>query len=249
MKTLSLPAFFLLLWVSGPLQAESLLVAVATNFAGTMEDLGAEFKRQTGHELRLTSASTGVHYAQITNGAPFDLFFSADLERPRLLEEAGRIIPGTRFTYAVGQLVLWSADPGLVDSNGDILATADYRRIAVADAETAPYGLAAQQVLAKLGLTEAVKDKLITGTNIGQTQQFVYSRAVPLGFIAYSQLRIPGTTLAGSYWRVPQSLYDPIEQQAVMLRDSPAAQQFLGFLNTPEARAIIESYGYLLTNN
>ena len=224
--------------------ADTLLVAVATNFAGTLEELGTAFFDATGHDLQITSASSGVHYAQITNGAPFDLFFSADVERPRLLEEQSRIVAGSRFTYAVGRLALWSADANRVDGEGAVLRTGNYARLAVADAEAAPYGLAAQQVLEKLGLTAAVQDKLITGTNIGQTFQFVASRAVPLGFIAYSQLRNPEANFGGSHWLVPSEMHDPIEQQAVILKDSSAAQQFVKFLTTQTARAIVENYGY-----
>lgn len=226
--------------------ADSLLIAVAANFNATLEALGQEFTRQTGHSLRLTSASTGVHYAQIINGAPFDLFFSADAERPRLLEEQGEALSGTRFTYALGQLVLWSRDPNRVDPEGEVLRQGEFRRLAVADPETAPYGRAAGQVLERLGLAAALKGRLVTGTNISQAYQFVATGAAPLGLVAWSQLQAPGRAIAGSYWRVPEALYDPIEQQAVLLRDSPAARQFLQFMESPEAALILERYGYRL---
>ena len=245
-KLLSLLVLGLGLTVSGQTRSDTLLVAVAANFAGTMEELAVEFNRQSGHTLRLTSASSGVQYAQILNGAPFDLFFSADTERPRLLEQQGKIVAGTRFTYAIGQLVLWSADPERVDAQGEVLRRGDFRRIAVADFATAPYGFAARQVLEKLGLLDVMQDKLVTGTNISQAWQFVATGAVPLGFVAYSQLQDPQNRRDGSAWLVPAELYDPIAQQAVLLKDSAVARQFLDFYHSAEARRIVEAYGYLL---
>lgn len=224
-------------WVA----ADTLLVAVASNFTSTLEAVAESFSAETGHVVRITGASTGVHYAQIINGAPFDALFAADAERTAALEAGGFTVPGTRFTYAVGRLALWSASRQAVDGQGEVLRAANFTRLAVANPDTAPYGSAALEVLSALGILETVRSRLITGTNIGQTHQFVASGAVPLGLVAYSQVLAANH---GSYWLVPETLHTPIVQEAVLLRDSPAGRALLAYLRGPEARARIEADGY-----
>jgi molybdate transport system substrate-binding protein len=191
----------------------------------------------------LIPGSTGKHYAQIRNGAPFDAFFAADADRPMRLEQEVRIVPGSRFTYAIGQLVLWSPDAGLVDPGGAVLQSDRFRHLAIANPDLAPYGAAARSVLQALGLWDALAPKLVRGENIGQTFQFVISGNAELGFVARSQLEAPGRAPAGSSWPPPRDLYPPIEQQAVLLRDSPASRAFLAFMRA-RARAIVRAYGY-----
>lgn len=234
-----------LFWAPGA-RGDSLLVAVASNFTATLEELGEEFTRRSGHTLRVTAGSTGVHYAQIRNGAPFDLFFSADAERARRVEEEGIGVTGTRFVYATGQLVLWSMDATLVDSEGQVLRRDGFARLAVANPDSAPYGMASYQTLDRLGLLPALQGRLVTGTNIGQTFQFVASGAASLGFVALSQLRAPEFRDQGSRWLVPASLHDPIHQEAILLRDSPAGRQFLDFVRSADGAAILRDWGYLV---
>jgi len=226
------------------LGADEIRVAVASNFRQAMGAAAERFEQRSGHEAILISGSTGKHYAQIVNGAPFDAFFAADAERPRRLDAERRIVPGTRFTYAVGKLVLWSADKGRVDPMGDVLRFGAFEHLAIANPELAPYGAAAQQVLQGLGLWESLSDRLVRGENIGQAFQFVVTGNAELGFVAAAQLAIPGRAFEGSSWQPPQSLYDPIEQQAVLLRDTSAGQVFRTFMQGEEARALIRSYGY-----
>ena len=238
------PLMVVLLWTPTLASADTLLVAVASNFTSTLEDIAQRFEERTGHRVRIIAASTGVHYAQILNGAPFDMLFAADAQRPRLLEQDGQAVAGTRFTYAFGRLVLWSLDPALVDSEASVLGSGNFTRLAVANPDTAPYGAAALQALERLGLLESVRPKLVTGTNISQTHQFVASGAAPLGLVAYSQVAGPGIRPTGSYWLVPESLHEPVDQQAVLLKESPAGREFLEFVRSEPIRELIESYGY-----
>lgn len=224
--------------------ADEILVAVASNFTGASKAIAARFEQETGHDVVLSFGSTGKHYAQIRNGAPYHAFFAADVQRPRLLEEEGRIVPGSRYTYAFGRLVLWSPQTGRVDAQGKVLATDDFARLAIANPRLAPYGAAAQQVLEARGLWDTLQPRLVRGENIGQTYQYVQSGAAELGFVAYSQIRRPDTEPAGSAWVVPEDLYAPIEQQAVLLKDTPAARAFMAFIRSEEAAGIIEGYGY-----
>lgn len=225
-------------------QADKVRVAVATNFAEVMERLAERFEAVSGNTVLVSAASSGAHYAQIRNGAPFDVFFSADRERPELLEQEGVAIAGTRFTYAVGRLALWSPDPVLVDDAGEVLEAGDFRYLAIANPELAPYGAAARQLLERRGLWEGIQDRLVRGQDIGQAYAFVYSRSADLGFVALSQIRRPDTAIEGSWWLVPESEHEPIEQQAVLLVDMPAARAFLAFVRSEEATALIESFGY-----
>jgi molybdate transport system substrate-binding protein len=225
--------------------ADDIRVAVATNFAAPVQAIVARFAEITHNRVVLAFGSTGKHYAQIKNGAPFAAFLAADSERPARLEEEGVAVAGSRFTYAVGRLVLWSPREGYVDPEGRVLTDGDYRHLAIANPVLAPYGRAAQQVLQARGLWEGLqRGRLVRGEDIGQTFQFVRSGNVELGFVASSQVKRPGHAPQGSWWEVPQSLYRPIEQQAVLLQEGPTARAFLAFLRGEEARSIIADYGY-----
>jgi molybdate transport system substrate-binding protein len=226
-----------------PASAAEIRIAVASNFGPAMQMIAKRFESQTGHEVILIFGSTGKQYAQIRHGAPFDAFFSADSQRPQQLEEDGVAVAGTRFTYAVGKLVLWSPVAGYVDPSGDILKSGDFKHLAIANPELAPYGIAAQQVLQSRGLWEPLASRLVRGESIAQAFQFVSSGNAELGFVAYSQIKQPGK-LQGSYWDIPQSVYSPIEQQAVLLRDSEPARAFVQFIKSTEASKIIEAFGY-----
>lgn len=224
--------------------AQTLRVAVAANFKVTLEALAGEFEANSEHRLVISSSSTGKHYAQILNGAPFDLFFAADVRRPQLLEKQQRIIAGSRFTYAIGKLVLWSPRADYVDREGTILATGNFRRLAIANPRLAPYGLAAKQVLEQRGLYQTLRPRIVRGENIAQTYQFVATGNAQLGFIALSQLRQPGMTTTGSMWAIPESLYDPIEQQAVILNDKSAAREFIAYIKSEPAGQLLRRSGY-----
>jgi molybdate transport system substrate-binding protein len=228
----------------GALRADEIRVAVASNFRPAMEAAAARFERATGHQVVLIFGSTGKHYAQILNGAPFDAFFAADAERPQRLEREGRAVPGSRISYAVGQVVLWSADATLVDADGQVLASDRFRHLAIANPELAPYGAAARAVLQHLDLWEGVETKLVRGENIGQAFQFVVSGNAELGFVARSQLAAPGRAFEGSSWTPPQALYPAIEQQAVLLRASSAGRAFMAFMQSDEVAGILRAYGY-----
>lgn len=233
-----------LLLIALPAAADTLRVAVASNFNAAAQAITSAFETATGHEVILAFGSTGKHYAQIRHGAPFDVFLAADRERPARLEAEGLAIAGSRFTYAVGQLALWSPQPGLLDENGQILSTGHFRHLAIANPRLAPYGHAARQVLEKQGLWASLQDRLVQGENIGQTFRFVHSGGAGLGFVALSQVRQPEQPLAGSLWLPPAELYDPIEQQAVLLRDRPAGRTFVAYLQGDTARAIMRDHGY-----
>jgi molybdate transport system substrate-binding protein len=224
--------------------AAEIRVAVASNFADAVEAISARFEARGGDKVTLIVGSTGKLYAQIRHGAPFDAFFAADADRPRLLEDEGAAVPGSRFTYAVGRLVLWSPSPGYVDPAGEVLREGDFRYLAIANPKLAPYGRAAQEVLERRGLWQALQGRTVRGENVGQAFQFVRSGNAELGLVAWSQVSRPGEPTAGSWWEVPQALYAPIEQQAVLLRDDAAARAFLAFVRGEEGRAIIRTYGY-----
>lgn len=238
----SVLAILLLAGTCASLQADEVKVAVAANFTVAMKEIAAGFEQATGHTTRISFGSTGKLYAQIRNGAPFGVFLAADQARPRRLVEAGQA--SGRFTYAVGKLVLWSADPALIDGEGRVLGRADFRRLAIANPRTAPYGAAALEVMKALAVDERVRPRLVQGDNIVQTYQFVATRNAELGFVARAQIALrPG----GSSWEVPQSLYTPIRQDAVLLEraaSDPAALALIDYLEGSEARAIVERYGY-----
>ena len=241
-QTLSLLMFMVL--CHQPASAGEIRVAVASNFTEAIKDIALLFEQQTGHQVKLAFGSTGKHYAQIMNGAPFEVFFAADVKRARLLDEGGISQPGSRFTYAIGKVVLWSPDPGLVDAKGDVLNHGDFRHVALANPKLAPYGRAAEQILQAQGAWKRLQRRMVRGENIGQAYQFINSGNAELGFVAFSQIRRPDGSLQGSYWGPPQSLYKPIEQQAVLLKESPVARQFLDFVRGEKARSIIRAYGY-----
>ncbi len=236
----------LLLSLAANLPAGEIRVAVASNFVAAMRDLAAAFERSNGQRVILATGSTGKHYAQIRSGAPFDLFFAADGQRPALLEREGIAAPGSRFTYALGRLVLWSPRAGLVDDAGQVLAQASFQRIALANPRLAPYGRAAEQVLRRLGQWDRLRARMVQGGNVAQAFQFVFSGNAELGFVALSQIQRPDRATEGSAWLPTQALYDPIEQQAVLLKDGPTARAFMNFTRSPEAREIIRKHGYKL---
>ncbi len=225
-------------------RAGELRVAVAANFAGVAQQLGRQFEAETGHVVTLVFGSTGKHYAQIVNGAPFDLFLAADVERPRLLDAQQYIVAGTRFTYAFGRIVLWSADESLVDAHGSVLEDGKFHRLSIADPALAPYGRAARQVLIALGHWERLSGSIVRGKNISQAFQFVSTGNAQLGIVAASQILFAGSSRRGSFWIIPKSLYAPIEQQAVLLIDRPVCREFLAYLQSEAARAVIEANGY-----
>ena len=229
---------------SGKALTGEIHIAVASNFTATMRLLAARFEAQSDHVVVLLPGSTGKHFAQIMNGAPFDVFFAADVKRPKRLEAEGRIIPGSRFSYAIGKLVLWSPDPELVDRDGAVLESGTFRRLAIANPRLAPYGRAAQQFLESRGILESLQPKLVRGENISQAFQFVVSGNAELGFVALSQLMQTDRQGKGSSWQVPDKLHAPIEQQAVLLSDSAAAVDFMRFAKSGSARAIIRDSGY-----
>lgn len=233
----------LMLWCGAATAAE-LRIAVASNFAAPMQAIAQAFAETTGQQVQLVFGATGKHYAQIRNGAPFSAFFAADTERPKLLEDEGVAQPGSRFTYAIGKLVLWSPHPDVVDAHADVLNHHRLRYLAVANPKLAPYGQAAMQVLRAQGVFSAWQTRMVRGENIGQTFQFIKSGNVELGFVALSQVKKPGMAIKGSYWMPPASSYDPIEQQAVLLRDDAVARNFLAFVASAQGQQIIRNYGY-----
>lgn len=227
--------------------ADTVSVAVAANFTAPMQKIAAAFEADTGHKAELSFGATGKFYAQITHGAPFQILLSADDTTPARLEHEGKAVAQSRLTYASGALVLWSAQPGYVDAQGDVLKTGNFKHLAIANPKLAPYGAAAVQVMDKLGTTAALQPRLVQGENIAQTFQFVATGNAQLGFVALSQVMVDGKILSGSAWQVPASLHDPIRQDAVLLqsgKDSAAAAALLTYLRGAKARAIIQSYGY-----
>ncbi|WP_228732740.1 molybdate ABC transporter substrate-binding protein [Pseudomonas sp. P42] len=233
----------------GAAQADEVQVAVAANFTAPIQAIAADFEKDTGHKLVAAYGATGQFYTQIKNGAPFEVFLSADDTTPEKLEREGDTVKGSRFTYAVGTLALWSAKDGYVDSKGEVLKKNEYQHLSIANPKTAPYGLAATQVLEKLKLTEATKTKIVEGQNITQAYQFVSTGNAELGFVALSQIYKEGKVTSGSAWIVPASLHDPIKQDAVILskgKDNAAAKALVEYLKGPKAAAVIKSYGYQL---
>lgn len=231
----------------GAVQATEVQVAVAANFTAPIQAIAADFEKDTGHKLVAAYGATGQFYTQIKNGAPFEVFLAADDTTPAKLESEGDTVKGSRFTYAVGTLALWSAKDGYVDSQGQVLKHNDFQHLSIANPKAAPYGLAAIQMLDKLGLSAQVKSKLVEGQNITQAYQFVSTGNAELGFVALSQVYKDGKVTGGSAWIVPAELHDPIKQDAVILnkgRDNPAAAALVDYLKGPKAAAIIQTYGY-----
>ena len=227
--------------------AAEVRVAVAANFTAPMKLIADAFEKSTGHQLVLSYGATGKFYAQIINGAPFDVLLAADNETPEKLEKQGAAVPGTRCTYATGRLVLWSAQRGLVDEMGEVLTRNSFTRLAIAAPKLAPYGAAAMQVMAKSGVLLAVQTRLVTGDSIGQAFNMVATGNAELGFVAMSQVFVDGRLKSGSAWVVPSDLHSPIKQDAVLLvrgKANPAALQLLAFLKSAQSKAIMATFGY-----
>lgn len=242
-----LALFALALSLAALARAGEVQVAVAANFAGPMARIGEAFTAATGHTLKVSTGATGKFYAQILHGAPFEVLVAADDETPKKLVAEGHAVAGSQFTYALGRLVLWSAQPGFVDDQGRVLGSDKVRHVAIANPKVAPYGAAALQVIQARGLADAVTPRLVTGESISQAYQFVATGNAELGFVALSQVAIPGKPAIGSYWIVPPDLYGEIRQDAVLLKpgaDNPAARAFLGYLKSEPARKLIREFGY-----
>ncbi len=229
--------------------AAEVRVAVASNFSAPMQKIAQAFEQETGHKALLSLGSTGHLYAQIRNGAPYQVLLAADDATPRKLEAEGLGVAGSRFTYAIGTLVLWSKQPGLVDDKGDVLRSGKFERIAMANPKLAPYGAAAVETLTQMGVWQSVQSKLVQGDNISQTYQFIATENAQLGFVGLSQIMLDGRVAQGSAWVVPAHLHAPIQQDAVLLtkgQDAPAAAALMRFLKSDRARALIRSFGYAL---
>ena len=242
----------LLFWTIGSATsvAGEVRVAVAANFLATLNEIVSTFEQATGHAAAVSSGSSGKLYAQIKNGAPFDVFLSADVTRPKLMEEEGLAVQGSRFTYAVGRLTLWSPGPVVIEGNGTSMLLSDrVEYVAIANPKTAPYGAAAKEVLQALGLWERLQNRLVRGENIGQTFHFVFSKNAQLGFVALSQVLGPKISGTGNRWDVPAHLHAPLRQQAVLLRHgqrNEAARALLDYVKEATSRNIIERFGYAL---
>lgn len=227
--------------------AAEVKVAVAANFSKPLEEIAVQFEKDTGHKVLTTPGATGKFYAQIVNGAPFEMLISADDETPRKLAKEAKAIAETQFTYAIGTLALWSPDTNLVDQGGGVLKTDKFKFLAIANAKVAPYGQAAVQTMLKLGVLTKLEPRVVQGENIAQTYQFVTSGNAQLGFVALSQITENGKVKSGSAWIVPQEFHDQIKQDAILLntgKDSIAAKALLEYLKSDKAKKIIASYGY-----
>ncbi len=248
MRYNTLPLILLaLLLIALPVRAAEVNVAVAANFTAPMKQIAADFERQTGHKALLAFGSSGKFYAQIKNGAPFQIFLSADDEKTSRLIKDGLTVSNSHFTYAIGRLVLWSARPGFVDNQGSVLGKGNFNKLAIANPKLAPYGTAAVETLKQLGLLSTLSPKFVLGENIAQTHQFVSTGNAELGFVALSQVMKNGRISSGSAWIVPAKLHNPIRQDAVLLssgKDNPAAKALLNYLKSAKARKVIRSYGY-----
>lgn len=232
---------------TGAAHADTISVAVASNFTAPMQKIAAQFKKDTGHKAELSFGATGKFYAQISNGAPFGILLAADDKTPAKIAQEGKGDAASRFTYAIGKLVLWSQQDGYVDANGEVLKSGKFQHVAIANPKLAPYGLAAEKTLSKLNLLDAIKPKLVQGENIGQTHQFAATGNAELGFVALSQVMEGGQIKAGSAWVVPTEMHEPIRQDAIVLnnaKDNVAAKALMDYLKGDKARAIISAYGY-----
>lgn len=228
-------------------RAGEVSVAVAANFAAPLAKIGEAFSAATGHTLKVSAGATGKFHAQIVAGAPFEVLIAADDETPKKLIDEGLAVAGSQFTYAIGKLVLWSAQPDYVDAQGAVLASGRFAHLAIANPKLAPYGQAATEVLKARGLTDALAPRLVTAESIAQAYQFVATGNAELGFVALSQVAVPGKAATGSHWLVPASLYGEIRQDAVLLKageKNPAAAALLSYLKSAPAKAMIQSWGY-----
>jgi len=248
-KLVSAALSFVLLMPIMLVQAETVTVAVASNFSAVMKDIAREFEKDTGHKVQLAFSSSGKLYAQIKHGAPFQVFLSADVIKTQRLEKEGLIVPGSRFIYAIGSLVLWSANHQYINNSSDILQKGSFKFLALANPKLAPYGIAARETLGNLDLLTNLQNKFVQGENIAQTYQFVASSNAELGFVAASQVVKEGKIDTGSGWIVPLELYQPINQEAVLLasgKNNVAAISLVSYLQSAKSKAIIKQYGYRL---
>jgi molybdate transport system substrate-binding protein len=247
MRSLLHLAFLIGFILNGVARADRVQVAVASNFSGALDSISKNFEKETGHQVVITAGATGKFYAQIKAGAPFEVFLSADTSTPMKLEEEGLAVPGTRFTYAIGRLVLWSSKPHFVDREGTILKAGNFEHLSIANPKTAPYGAAAMEILKKKGLDVRLGPKLVQGENIAQAHQFVVSGNAQLGFVALSQVYRDGRLASGSAWFIPDSEYNPIRQDAVILKNgenNAAARALLEYLQGPSAIEVMAALGY-----
>lgn len=247
MNMKQLIALVTVLLLAASAHAAEVKVAVAANFAQAMKDIAAEFEKDTGHKLSLSQGASGKFYAQISNGAPFEVFLSADDETPARLVREGKAVAGSQFTYAIGRLALWSPDASLVDQGGGVLKTDKFKFLSIANAKIAPYGRAAVQTMQKLGVLAAIEPRVVQGESIAQTYQFVSTGNAQLGFIALSQVWENGKLKSGSAWIVPEDMHEALEQDVVLLnagKQSTAAAALVDYLKSDKARRIIERYGY-----
>jgi molybdate transport system substrate-binding protein len=241
--------FALFLFLAGTAHADTVRVALASNFAGPMREIARLFELESGHRVELVVSSSGKIYAQIAHGAPFDVFLSADQAKPAALIADGLAVTESRFTYAVGRLVLWSLDPQLINNSADIIRCGNFRIMAIANPLLAPYGEAAMEVLQQLDSDGRLASKIVRGENIAQTFQFVATGSADLGFVALSQLQDAGLAASGSQWLVPGTMHGPIRQDAVLLNaaaENPAAVALFTFLQSEPIRTLILESGYLL---
>jgi len=248
MKASRLLALLLASWVGFAAQADEISVAVAANFTAPMQKIAVEFEKDTGHKVTAAFGSTGKFYAQIKNGAPFDVLLAADTETPAKLIKENAAVAGNQFTYAIGKLVLWSAKPAIVDGAGEVLKNAGFDHIAIANPKLAPYGAAAVETMKTMGVYDNLQAKIVTGESIAQAHQFISTGNAILGFVALSQVLKDGK-IEGSAWVVPAKLYSPIRQNAVILdkgQGKPAAEAWLNYLKSDKAQAVITSFGYAL---
>ena len=233
--------------MAAKVQAVEIKVAVASNFANVLKEVAIEFQKDTGHQLAITPGATGKFYAQISNGAPFDVFLSADDETPRKLAQEGKAIASSQFTYAIGRLALWSPNPEMIDKTADILKTDKFKFIAIANAKVAPYGQAAVQTMQKLGVLTKIEPRVVQGESISQTYQFVSTGNAQLGFVAMSQIVENGKIKMGSAWIVPEDMHEQLKQDAVVLQSCKhmsACQALIDYLKSEKAKKLMASYGY-----
>ena len=234
--------------VSPSLLADEALIAVAANFARTAQQLESTFERNTQHQVTITTGSTGILYAQILNGAPYDVLLAAVEERPALLLESADAIGGSAFTYAIGKLVLWSANPAVIHPDiQSTLVQEEISALAIANPALAPYGIASREALQSLGVWDTVRGRIVMGENVGQTLALIATGNAELGIVSLSQVVSGGTLPSQKYLPVPENLHERIRQDAVLLRhgrDNAAARDFLAFLNSREGKAAIKSSGY-----
>jgi len=242
---LKLSAIIFLLFISSISIATEIRVAVASNFVTTMRTIADKFEKHSNHKVIIIPGSTGKHYGQIINGAPFDLFFAADTKTAKLLVD--KKIAKSRFTYAQGRLVLWSNIKDYIDTEGTIINNANLAHLAIANPKFSPYGKAAKEFLLNANLLDKMHKKIVLGQNVSQTYQFISTGNVKIGFVAYSQILDNNKNIKGSYWLVPENLYSPIKQQAVLLRENTATTDFLNYIKQNKSLNIIKSFGYNIT--